>query len=214
MATMHRARAVLKINRKKTASVTGKANALCSGLAAHPSLFTDPNPSIGTLEAQIAVVNRAEVVAATRARGAAAARTVQRNILVGMMETEACTVQGVADSVPADQAVSVILAAGLEVALVGQHLKAILTVTQGVTPGTVTLDAYSAALTGGKRRKTFFNWQVTLDGETFVDQRSTPKSKTTVANLTPLHTYGFRVCVTHPDGSNGAWSQVVSFLVH
>ena len=34
---------------------------------------------------QIGVVNKAEVVAATRAKGAATARNVQRNLLVGML---------------------------------------------------------------------------------------------------------------------------------
>ncbi len=65
------------------------------------------------------------------------------------------------------------------------------------------------------QRKRFFNWQSTGDGgKTFVTLPSTPKSKTTVANLPPLTTYGFRVCVTNSDGVMGEWSQIVSFLVH
>ena len=210
---MHRARAVLRINRKKTVSVTGKANAMCTGLAAHATLFPAPNPPIGVIEAQTVVVNKAEVVAGTRAKGAAAARTVQRNILVGMLESQQSYVQGIATSVPADQAVATIEAAGLSVALVGPRTKAILAVTQGPQSGTAILDAYSAALTGGKRRKTFFNWQSTADGgATFVNLPSTPKSKTSIADLTPLRTYGVRVSVTHPDGTVGEWSQIVSFL--
>jgi hypothetical protein len=64
-------------------------------------------------------------------------------------------------------------------------------------------------------RKSFVNWQCTGDGgATFTTLPSTPKSKTSVANLTPLTTYGFRVSVTGSDGVAGPWSQVISFLVH
>jgi hypothetical protein len=210
MATMHRARGVLKIKRDKTVSVTGKADAMCSGIGGDPALFGTPIPSVSAVQAQTTVVRKAEVVAGTRAKGAAAARTVQRNILAGMLETWLTYVQGIADnSAGVDQAVATILAAGLLVALVGQPHKAILTVKQGPEPGTVALDAYAAVLTGSSQKKSFFNWQSTADGKTFVNLPSTPKSKTTVANLTPLTTYGFRVSVTNSDGIAGEWSQVV-----
>ena len=215
MASTHRARAVLKIKRTKTVSVTGKANAMCSGFAGNTTLFATPNPSIAAIETQTGVVNKTEVVAATRAKGAAAARNVQRSILVGMLETGVTYVQGLADaSGTPEQAMSTILAAGLSVALVGQRAKAILTVTQGPEPGTVILNANAKALTSGIKGKFFFNWQSTADGKTFVNLPSTPKAKTTVANLTPLSTYGFRVCITNSAGVAEAWSQVFSFLVH
>src|SRR5580704_12130070 len=138
MATMHRARAVMKINRKKTASVQAKARAMDTGIGGSPALFTTPNPPLNTIQNQIVVVDKAEALAATRAKGAAAARNVQRGILVGMMEAETTYVQGIADtSATLDQAVATIEAAGLSVALVASHTKAILTVTQGAVPGSV-----------------------------------------------------------------------------
>jgi hypothetical protein len=214
MATMHRARAVLKIKRKKTVSVTGKANAMCTGIAANPTLFPTPNPAISAILAQIAVVNKAEVLAATRAKGTAAARNVQLGLLVGMMETEQLYVQGVADtSATPDQAMSTIQAGGLTVALVGHHTKAILAVTQGPQSGSVVLVANATALGASRQRKTFFNWQSTIDGKTFVSLPSTPKATTTLASLTPLTTYGFRVSVTNSEGVAGEWSQIVFFLV-
>jgi hypothetical protein len=153
-------------------------------------------------------------VARTRAKGTAKARNVQLGILVGMLEAELTYVQGCADkrSTP-DEAAATIEAAALSVARVGDHAKALLAVTQGATSGSVDLDAYAKALTGGKQRKTFFNWQCTSDMKTFVSLPSTPKHKTSVANLTPLTTYGFRVSVTNSDGIVGEWSQVVGFLV-
>ena len=213
---MHRARGVLKINRKKTVSVTGRANAMCSGIDGHPGLFATPFPSVSTVQTQIAVVDKAEIVAGTKAKGAAAARNVQRNILAGLLEAVLTYVQGVADLASGmEQAVSTILAAGLSVALVAQRTKDILAVTQGGQAGAVVLDANATALGGRGRRKCFFNWAYTADGgATFVSLPPTPKARTTFAGLTPLRTYGFRVSLTNSDGIAGEWSQVVSFLVH
>jgi hypothetical protein len=205
----------MKINKKNTASVLNKAKAMVAGIGGNPTLFTNPNPALSAIQAQIAVVDKAEVVAGTRAHGSAAARNVQRGILVGMLETQQTTVQGVADaSATPEEAISTIEAAGLSVAQVASYAKAILAVTQGSTPGTVALSANATALGAAKTKKSFFNWEYTADGKTFIAMPSTPKSKTSLTGLTPLSTYGFRVAVTDADGVLGPWSQIVSFLVH
>jgi len=214
MATMHRARAALDINRRQTTSVVGRANAMCTGIDNNANIFTTPNPPTGAIKAQVAIVNNAEVVAATRAKGAAAARDVQRNLLVGMMEVEATYIQGVADqSATWDQAAAVIKAGGLPVAMVPKRAKGVLEIRRGPASGSVVLDANVGALTAGLRGKFFFNWQSTVDGKTFVTLPSTPRHKTTVANLGPLTSYGFRVAVTDSAGVLGEWSQIVFFLV-
>ena len=59
----------------------------------------------------------------------------------------------------------------------------------------------------------FFAWKHGTNGKAFVSMPSTPKSKTALANLTPLSTYGFLVGITNPDGTLGPWSQVVTTLV-
>ena len=87
-------------------------------------------------------------------------------------------------------------------------LEAALTYVQGIADA-----KREAALARQGKRKTFFNWQSTVDGKTFVSLPSTPLSKTTLADLTPLTTYGFRVSVTGSNGVMGPWSQVVAFLV-
>jgi hypothetical protein len=216
MATPHRARAALRIKKNNTHGVLTKAKAMVVGIDDNPTLFPTPNPLTSAIQDQIVIVDKAEVAAGTRAKGAASARNVQRSILVGMLETELSYVQGVADRSPTpEQAVATIEASALTVARVPQRTKAILTIRQGPEPGSVALDAYAAALGAGGRRKTFFNWQVTSDGgKAFTTLPSTPKSKTALANLTPLSTYGFRVSVTNSDGIPGPWSQVVAFLVH
>jgi hypothetical protein len=66
-----------------------------------------------------------------------------------------------------------------------------------------------------RTRKSFFNWQVPTDGGlTWVTLPSTGKCKTSVANLTSLIDYSFRVALSDASGVMGEWSQVVRFLVH
>jgi hypothetical protein len=77
----------------------------------------------------------------------------------------------------------------------------------------VDLDANATALGAAGRKKSCFNWQFTADGKTYVTLPPTPTCKTSVSNLTPLATYGFRVSVTGSSGIAGEWSQTVSFLV-
>jgi hypothetical protein len=215
MATMHRARGVMKIVRRKTASVVGRANAMCVGMDNNPALFTSPPVTTSAMQAQVVIVNKCETVAATHVKGSASARDVQRNLLVGMMESDLLYIQGVADKSPTwDQAFATLEAGGVEVAIVPNRTKGILEIKQGPTPGSVTLDANVALLTAGLKGKFFFNWQSTIDGKTFVTLPSTPNHTTSVANLTPLTSYGFRVSVTAANGVQGAWSQIIDFLVH
>jgi hypothetical protein len=210
MSTVHRARGVLKIKRRNTASVVGRANAVATGIDDNPTVFTAPNPTSAAIRAQIVVVNDAEIVAATHAKGAATTRNVARNGLVGMMETELTYMQGVADkSATWDQAVATLQAGGLPVAIVPTHFKPILGVTQGSASGSVVLDANASELTVGLKGKFSFNWQSTVDGKTFVGLPSTPNHKTTVANLAPLTSCGFRVSVTDAAGVAGEWSQML-----
>jgi hypothetical protein len=210
---MQRARGVLKIKPKSTVSAVGRANAMCVGIDDNASLFSTPAVATSAIQAQVVVVNKCEVVVATRARGSASARDVQRKLLVGMLETELTYLQGIADKAPTyDQAVSILEAGGVLVAIVPPHIKAILEIKQGPA-GSVSLDANVAALTAGLRGKFSFNWESTLDGKSFATLPSTPNHLTTVANLTPMTSYGFRVSVTNAAGVSQPWSQVVYFVV-
>jgi hypothetical protein len=188
---------------------------MCVGIDGAPALFPNPNPATSVIKNQIAMVNNAEVAAQNRTKGAAEARNVQRDLLVTMMQAVAVYIQGIADqSASWDQAVSVIKTGGLAVAAIQTHTKGILEVRQGPAPGTVSLDANVAALTAGLRGKFFFNWEFTADGKTYATLPSTPNHKTTVANLAPLTSVGFRVSVTASNGIAGEWSPTVSFIVH
>jgi hypothetical protein len=205
----------MNVNRKNPTAVVGKAKDMDDGTVSNPALFVTPNPPNPAFQIQIQVTDKAIVTASKGSQADTAARNVQCGLLVGMMETRCVYVQGVADTAATPQQAAATIRAGkLDVAAVGDHIKDILTVTQGPQSGAVALDAFAKALAGKGTRTKFFGWQSTTDGKTFITLPSTSKAKTTVANLTPLTQYGFRVNVTLSDGVPGEWSQIVYFFVH
>ena len=213
MTNVHRSRAILKLNRKITASVLGKAYAVLHGMGADVKRFSAPTPPLVTLEAQAAKVEAAEHLVGTRTKGAAAARNVQRQLLIGMLEIERSYVQTLADASPG-QAVAIIEAAGLSVAATSVRNRALLEVTRGVPSGTVKLAANATALAGRSGKRACFNWQWTADGgQTFTSVPTTPHGKTTIENLPLLTTIGFRVSTSTIKGPD-EWSQIVTTLVH
>jgi hypothetical protein len=210
-----RARGVLKVKRRDAPEGLRRAKLMEQGFVDHAALFTKPNPPLAVFSNQIVVTDKAQVAAGKGGKGMAAARDVELGLLMGMMRSELVYIQSVADTGNPDQAISTLLAGGVEVAGFGQHEKAILTVTQGPTSGSVGLEANATALLGDKLgRKHFFSWEYTTDGKTFISMPSTPEVKTTLAGLTPLTMVGFRVAVTVSKSPMGPWSQVVNFLVH
>jgi hypothetical protein len=215
MASVRRARGNLNINKKNTVSVVGRANVMCDGIDGEPSTFPSPTVPTATVRNQVTVVNKCETVARGRAIGAATARDVQRTLLVGMLEADLTYIQGCADkALTYDQAVHVLLAGGVVVSSVGRRQKEVIEIKQGPKPGSVVLDANVAMLTAGLRGKFFFNWQSTVDGKVYATLPSTPNHLTTVENLTPLTSVGFRVSVTDSKGVVQGWSQTMYFLVH
>ncbi len=203
---------LLKINPKSTASVLGRAHAVTSGMTDDPGPVPAPTPSLAVLQDQAVRLDLAQQRCPPRAKGAAAARDVERAKLVSMLESECSYVQTVCDESP-EQAVAIASAAGFTVASAPVHDNPVLKVKNGASPGTVHLDANVAKLAGRSGKKTCFNWQWTADGgRTFNDAPSTPHGKTTIAKLPPLTMVGFRVSVTDVRGS-ARWSPVVSILV-
>ena len=112
------------------------------------------------------------------------------------------------------ETVETLLAGGLEVALIGDHTKAVLKVSAGAKTGSVVLEANATTVLGALlHRKHFFNWEYTTDGKTFTALPSTPEAKTMVAGLPPLTTVGFRVSATTSKSNTTPWSAIVNFLV-
>jgi hypothetical protein len=203
----------LDADRNKTVSVTGKAKAMAGGFEANPSVFNNSNPTPVALLAQVTVVDKAETVAATRAKGAAAARDVERGTLFGMLETGCLYIQGIADTRPTyAEAVKVILAGGLTVSTTPQHSKPLLKAELLLPSAIVQLIANASLLVGNTRQRPTFNWCVSSDGKTYNNLPSTPHANTEVPNLGP-GTYNFKVSVTLGK-TVGAWSDPVPLVIH
>jgi hypothetical protein len=130
------------------------------------------------------------------------------------MGSELVCIQTVADAGNPDEAVQILQAGGVEVALVGQRNKPILQAMQGTTTGSVVLEANATVILGSNlRRKHFFTWECTTDGKTFTALPPTPNATTTVSGLTSLTTVGFRVGAMTPNNVATDWSAIVNFLV-
>jgi hypothetical protein len=183
-------------------------------MSADPARFSAPNPPLPALQAQIAKVEDTDKEARTRTNGAAKVRNLERDRLVGMLETECGYVKTLCDASPEEASV-IIQAAGLVTAAARAYAKPLLAVTRGDAPGTVVLAAAVGLLMGSRRRENkVFHWQWTGDGGTsFNDVPSTPRGTTVIENLARLTMVGFRVKVTTAT-SPGEWSPVVSILVH
>jgi hypothetical protein len=213
MAQQH-VRGKLGAGRRNAPRAIKRAKLMEKGLAEHPALFTAPNPPLGVFSAQIALTDQAQVAADKGGKGMTAARDVQLGLLVGMMGSELVYIQSIADAGNPDAAVETLLAGGLEVALIGDHTKAILKVSAGAKTGSVVLEANATTILGALlHRKHFFNWEYTTDGKTFTALPSTPEAKTLVSGLPPLTTVGFRVSATTSKSNTTPWSAIVNFLV-
>jgi hypothetical protein len=212
MSTVKRVRPILRIERDITASVLGRAYAVMNGMAADPVLYAAPNPPLPIFQGQIKKVEDAEKLVATRVRGAAAARDVEREVLVAMLETQRGYVQTLCDA-DASRGRAIAEGAGMFVAASPTRVVPILEARNALQSGAVDLFANASALIGKRGRRAFFNWQWTTDGgATFHDAEPTVTARTTLGDLTPLTTVGFRVAVSDRNGRR-AWSQVVRILV-
>lgn len=153
MATTQKPRGILKIKRKNTNSVQGRAKSFSNGLLSNTTEFSSLATQANAIAAQSTVLDKAETVAKEKAPGAAAARNVQRDALIGLMVSTLAQVQTIADAATSyDQAVSILQAAGVLVAIVPSRSKAILTVKQGPQGGSVALDANATALGASKSK--------------------------------------------------------------
>lgn len=216
MASVKRPRPVMKVDTNDPIEVMAKSKVMTTGIGGSPGIFATPSPALSAIINQTAAVDKAQVLVSTRALGSAEARDVQLGLLVGLLQSATLYVQTVADACPTRlAAVEAIKAAGLDVAGASSYVKALLAATQGQPGGPVALVANATALDPGKHTRRCFTWEYTPDGgKTFVTLPPTPRARTSVANLTALTVYGFRVAVTLSDGVMGPWSPIVNLVVH
>jgi hypothetical protein len=206
---------ILAVEQRHVPRVLWRAKIMLAGLGDDPALFSAPIPPLPVFASQLALTEQVHVAVLAR-KATAAERAVPLRALWGMMRSELQYIQSVAEQGTAEQSVATLRAGGVEIALLPRHDKALLTVRQGPTSGSVILDAHARLLLGAHvKRYRLFGWQATSDGgQTFVTLPSTPTAQTTLSGLTPLTVYGFRVNVTTSTGIAGEWSQIIRFLVH
>jgi hypothetical protein len=210
-------RGVIGADKEKVGEVMPRAHAMYNGLNGDKATYSNPNPSLPNFLILIQSAAAAQELVPTRAIGAAASRDVEVDLLWTGMQSELVYVNGLARLSPL-RAVAIIQNAGLVVAELNPHPKALLSLSLGNESGSVDCDANVGLLVGAGAKKPnqsrFFNWSYTVDGsKTFVTALSTPIAKTTIKNLTPLTIVGVRVSMTNSEGT-GPWSDVVTIVVH
>ena len=214
MTTPIRIRAALSIPKSKVPAVLTQAKAIYNGLGANTALFPSPNPSLAFLLGQIQALDTAQQATLTKTKGTAAVRNTKRDALVTSLESERMYVQSLCDANP-EQAVAIITAAGMAVAKLPVHDKPVLQAKPGSASGSVVLVANAGLLVGkGVSKKSTFNWQSSTDGgKTWNSAPSTPLASTEITGLPAMTVVSFRVAAT-VSKTTGAWSQVITLLVH
>ena len=211
-------RAVFGTTKAYYVGVYARAMAMYNAMLANIACFGSPPITLVAFLALITTFAAAQTVATeTKAKGAAALRDTKGVDLWSAMQAIQKYVQGLADAMPAKDAASLILSAGLLVAKPIAHQKAVLTAALTATQGDVLLDAHRGLLVGtaDASKKVTFNWQWSVDGKMWNTVSSTPVGRTQIPGLTLLTTYSFRVSVTvGKEQVTGPWSQAVSLRVH
>jgi hypothetical protein len=212
-----RIRAILDVNRTEYPAVIVRGQTMHDKMDADTATYAAPSPLLPAFLTLIQSAAACQQAVSARASGTTAARDVAIGLLITAMESERMYVQSLADASPS-RAVLIIENAGLVVAGVPLHPKAILSLsTTGQPSGCVACEANVALLVGaGSKMPTqsrFYNWEYTVDGaKTFIAAPPTSRARTVLQNLTPLTMVGVRVNLNNSDGP-GPWSQVVSILV-
>jgi hypothetical protein len=217
MSTLSRPRAVFGVKQRDTPGVLFRAQTMHDAIVAHAALFASPPIAMAAFLVLIAALALAQQAArGTKATGSFSLRNAKRSAVWTAMMTLQAYVQGLADALDADSAMSLIESAGLLLAGVPTHQKALLTASLSATPGVVHLVANRSLFVEPADiwKAVTFNWQWSGDGgATWNDARSTPHANTDIEGLALMHTYSFRASVTIGKATS-AWCQAVSLVVH
>lgn len=193
---------------KRIGDILTQAKAIVAAVANNTALFPAPTPPLAALTAAIVALDESQTASKSRTIGAAATRDVKLRELKHAFNLLLAYVQWIADASP-DQSQAIIEAAQMKVVLVPTQTKSELTAKLAGNPGSIDLFAKA----GPAAKKSFYDWQINVDGKTWVSLPSTVKAHTRVDNLTPATMVSARFRRTDAKGPK-AWSQVVTILVH
>ncbi len=186
---------VIKLGKAIVTSMTGNA------------YFPSPTPTLASVTAHLADLEAAEIVANTRAKGAAAARDVKlRGEVDSDLQGLRAHVQLCADA-DLDHATAIIESAAMNVKKRAVRVKLDLSARLANVSGTVILMAKAAA------PRASYEWAYSLDEKTWVSVPISLVAKTTVSGLSPLTTYAFRYRIFTQKGGQGDWHQAITLFV-
>jgi uncharacterized protein (DUF2126 family) len=187
-------------------NVVAQAKTIAAEVAANPGYFPSPSPSLAVINADIAAVDAAEIVAQTKAKGAVEIRDAKLRVLIEHLHALKTYVQQVANADHAN-AEAIITAAAMHVTKPKARAKQDLAVKQGKVSGTVTVTAKS-----GGPRATYY-WQHSTDEKTWTDLPDTMQARFTMTGLAVPMMHYFRNRILTPKGGKSDWGQIVSLMV-
>jgi hypothetical protein len=180
------------------------APSIAARLAADP-VYASARPPLPVFRVHIAALEEADTVAASRLRGAAAARNGKLQVVATDPETLRSFLQSLADTHPAEGP-ALIERAGMSVKASSGHGKGLFELKPGAVPGAV--HRYARAV----RTRASYDGSYAIDEITWTRLESTVRADVVLPELTPGLRYFFRWRRVTRAGK-GDWSRVVSFLV-
>ena len=197
--------AILALAKSVPALIT-QAKGIVTAVTNNPNI-PNPQPPPATITTSVNDLESAEMVAATRVRGAVATRNEKRAVLVSQLDQLKAGVQKEADANP-EKAGSIIQSAGMTVRKTPNRRKHGFGAVPGPISGSVKLTSPVAA------RRASYEWEMSNDGgKTWQTLPVTLQAKTTVTGLQPGSTVTFRSRGVIKTGETD-WSQPLSVLVH
>jgi hypothetical protein len=212
--TSKKPRAVTGCAREDSPAVLERAKIMYAAILAAIAQFTNLPITMAAFLALIQSFDTAQGTMNAKPRGLASARNTKRDDVWTAMQTLRTYVQSLADGLSGPAAIALIESAGLLVAGIPMHGKALLAAKATTVAGVVHIIANAGLLLGSRSRKATFNWQWSTDNKVWTSLPSTPFADTEMTGVTPLTTYYFRVSVTIARVA-GAWSESTSVtLLH
>jgi len=188
---------------KRSRDLISFVQAVIARMTNNPN-FTTPTPTLVAVSGALTAYENAETAMKTT-KGTKGDRAQKRRDLVALLKHLRDYVQQCCES-NMENALGIAESANMRLRVVAVHMKAALTITQGLVSGSVVCDAKAVA----KDATYYFSYSV--DKTSWISIPDTMKSKVTISGLMPGQTYYFRFRALTRKGM-GDPSQMVSFLV-
>jgi len=187
------------------ATLIALAQAIVQAMTNSKTTFPSPVPPLAQVTSDIAALVVAETATKARTKGMVPVRDDKRKTLINDLHQLEAYVQQLANALTPEQAVALILSAGMSVRKKGSHNKSDL-VAKPHASGSVQLVA--KAIKGSRS----YEWQFSTDGKSWTTAPPSTQAKTIVSNLQSGVVTYFRHRPVSKTGA-GEWSQAVTTLV-